>query len=111
MQTKHLLVGYLSQPVEWEPRQQNIWKEFNGAEVCIDYPVCQSFGVIFLIAGFNGLDGFQCWVDKSNKIAEQLSSICEIKYKAQNTNETYRSTMLGWLQVYTISGVTLPKTA
>lgn len=67
----------LSQPVEWEPWQEQIREEFTNREQGKDNPVGQPACVIFFPHRFQGFDTAVCRVDKSNGIADQLSTPSE----------------------------------
>ena len=65
------VIKYLSQPVEWEPGEEYVWKELDGAQIGKNNPISQPFSVIFFLVWLNRLNRSISRIDKSNGIAKQ----------------------------------------
>lgn len=64
---------YLSNVVEWEPRQEDVSKELRHAENPVHHPVGEPLGVIFLGGTFNGLDSGETWLQSEKRRSSPVS--------------------------------------
>lgn len=88
MQAIQRISAHLKQKVEWDDRGQYTGEEFKHREDRIQHPVGQPFGVIFLLAGFDGFHWNVSWVDDADQVAEQLSASTEHQIQGQKAGKS-----------------------
>jgi len=58
----------LKEPVEWNPKEEDIREKLHKMEATVDNPICQPLCVIIFACALNSFNATVCWVHKSYEI-------------------------------------------
>lgn len=81
---------HLCQPIQWEPAHDRVGEELNYGKHGKNHPVRQPLGIIVLGGRLDGMNGRVGRIQKTDRVAHQLSRASEGQPKSQEANATWK---------------------